>query len=154
LLPELGGLAVLRAGDEDRIVAEAVMPNVRASFFVRRAGSSGRYFLEVVLRGFDDLPEIVHVRFRGADGERLILVPVAASLVGPPSAQVELAGMDVSQRLEVQSPVPARQVMDWDEDTVMASVSAAASEGTREAWRQVSSWLSAVLRRAVERSLP
>jgi hypothetical protein len=154
LLPGLRVPAILQAGDESRVIAEAATPGGRAEFFVRRGGTSRRYVLEVVLRDFDDLPGVVFVRYGTAHGGRLLIVPLTEAEIGPPSAQVELAGIDVSKRWEVLGPLSADQAATWDADTVAASVSAAANEATREAWRWVSGSLGPELQRLIERTLP
>jgi hypothetical protein len=154
LLPELHGPAILQASGEGRVIAEAATPDGLAEFFVRRGGTTGRYLLEVVLRDFDDLPAVVTVRFGTANGVRVLLVPLAPGEIGPPSAQVELAGIDASQRWEVSAPLPADRTAAWDADTMAASVNAAASEATREAWRLVSRLLGPELQRVIEGALP
>lgn len=154
LLPELHGPAILQASGEGRVIVEATTPDGLAEFFVRRGGTTGRYLLEVVLREFDDLPAVVIVRFGTANGMRVLLVPLAPTEIGPPSAQVELAGIDTGQRWEVSVPVPADRAAVWDAGTMAASVSAAASDATREAWRLVSRLLGPELRRVIEGALP
>ena len=154
LLPELHGPAILRASGESRMIAEAAAPDGRTEFFVRQGGTSRRYVLEVVLRDFDDLPAVVFVRYGTAHGEQVLLVPLTSSEIGSPSAQVELAGIDPHQRWEALGPVPADQASAWDAGTVAASVTAAVSEATREAWRRVSGSLGPELRQVIERALP
>ena len=154
MLPELRGPAILQASDESRVIAEAVTPDGRTEFFVRRDRTSKRYLLEVVLREDDHLPVFFLVRYGTAHGERRLAVPLLASTIGPPSAQVELADMDVSQRWEALGPVPGDQASAWGAGIVAASVAAAANEATRAAWRQVSGLLGPELAQVINQALP
>lgn len=153
LLPELRGLAILRASDESRVVAEAAAPDGRTEFFVRRDRTAQRYLLEVVLREPDQLPVFFLVRYETARGQQLLAVPLTASSIGPPSAYVELADMDVSQRWAALGPLSGDQATAWDAGVVAASVAAAASEATREAWRQVSGMLGPDLHQVIDQAL-
>jgi hypothetical protein len=154
VLPGLGAQVVLRAGDESRVVAEATTQDGRVELFVRLGGTPRRYLLEVVLRDSGPFPAVVFVRYAAAHGERLLLVPLTDAEIGPPSAQVELAGFEAGQRLEVLGPLPADQNADWDADDVEASVSAAASEATRDAWRRLRSSLPSELQVVIDRTMP
>jgi hypothetical protein len=153
-LPEIDGPAILQASGESRVIAEAATPDGKAEFYVRRNGTSRKYLLEVVLRDFHDLPAIVLVRYSTAHGEQVLVIPLVSSEVGVPSAQVELVEIDATQRWIARGPFPANQVAVWDRDTVAASIAAAASGATREAWRRMSKSLTPDLRRMVEEALP
>jgi hypothetical protein len=155
LLPELHGPAILQASSESRVIAEAATADGRTEFFIRRGSASRPYLLEVVLRDFHDLPAVVLVRYWTAHGQQVLVVPLASSEIGAPSAQVELAGIDASQQhWEALGPISLDQVAAWDAGTVAASVAAAASGATREAWRRVSDSLGPELRRVIEEALP
>jgi hypothetical protein len=153
LLPAFDGPAILRASGESRVIAEAATPDGRAELFVRRGDTSRPYHLEIVLRDFEDLPAVVFVRYATVRGTQVLVVPLISSEIGAPSAQVQLPGIDPSQRWEVVGPLSADQAARWDANTVAASVTAAASEATREAWRRVGGSLRPELRRVIEKAL-
>lgn len=154
LLPQLPGLAALRAGDEDGVIAEIVTPDGRAELFVRHyGGTPGQYRAEVVLRDFDTLPAVVSIRFTAAEGEQVLLVPLAAQEIGPAAAQVELPGFDRARKWEISAPIQVNRATVWEEETVVASVRAALNEVTRAAWRQVGDVIGGEMRRVIYQAL-
>ena len=154
LLPQLPGLAALRAGDEDGVIAEIATPDGRVEFFVRRRGGGlEQYRAEVVLRDFDALPAVVSIRYGTTEGEQLLLVPLAAQEIGPAASQVELPGFNRARKWETSAPVQVDRATVWEEETVVASIRAALNEATREAWRQVGDVTGGELRRVIDRAL-
>ena len=152
-LPQLPAPAGLRAGDDSDVVAEVTSPDHRVEFFVRRISiAPTRYRVEVVMREFDALPAIIVIRYGEADGERVLLVPIAQQAIGPPVSQVELPGFTGGTAWEASAQVRPDQTP-WGEDIVIASIRAAVNQATRDAWRQVGEVVGDDLQRLIDRVL-
>lgn len=153
-LSPLPVLAGLRAGDEQDLIKELVLPDARAEYFVRRTTSiPPRYRVEVVVRDRDVLPAMVSLRYDTPDGDQEILVPVGAQEAGPAASQVELPRFEGSGPLEASAPSPVVPAAVWDGEIVAVSVRAAVTEATRNAWRQVREIVSDPLRQIISRAL-
>jgi hypothetical protein len=111
--------------------------------------------MEVVLRNHGELPAVVSVRYGTGPGQsdRLLLVPVTTAHVGPPSAEVRLAAFDPAQPWRAHIPVPPAEVTDWSEETIGASIAAAATRATLQAWRDVLPLVAEPVRRHISERL-
>ncbi|WP_432933500.1 hypothetical protein ACQPZZ_18060 [Microbispora sp. CA-135349] len=153
-LPEPAGL--LAAGD-DAVVAEAVSPDGRAEFHVRRRDAAeADYALDVTLRDFDELPAVITVRYERAGGsEQELLLPMTRQDIVPTTGQIELPGFTGDGAWWASAPVVLVSVMGgWDAASVAASVAAAVNEATRDSWRRVRDLLPEDLGRVVDEAMP
>jgi len=138
-LPPIPAASGLRAGDDNDVLAAGASPE-GIEFFVRLAPSgSAVYEVEVVVRRELESPALVGIRYATATGQRFLLVPIADMRFGTAIAQVNLPGLESGGAWEASGPRPAADAAEWtaDADVIAASIQAAASTGTRAAWRTV-----------------
>jgi len=119
----------------------------------REQAGSAQFRIEVVASHRVGLPAVVAVRFAVNRGQRLLLVPLAAPLLGQPTAQANLVGLESGVAWDAREPVTVEDVPDWDENVVSESVRAAASEATRRAWREIRDLIGGVLGQIIDREL-
>jgi hypothetical protein len=128
-LPELDGL---RAAAGDEVIAEFSVAGGQVDIFVRPGppGTSG-YTGEFVLRSYDALPVVMRVRFRTEDGLRELIVPFTRPPVGPPVAEMRLAGLESGEQWEAREPRGLDGADSWTKPVITASAEAAADGNTR-----------------------
>ncbi|MEV0237485.1 hypothetical protein [Nonomuraea sp. NPDC050786] len=161
LLPLPPGRGVVTAAGAGGVVLRVEGPERLELLLYRIDGSEDDaqkpdYRLEVISPESDDLPLIVSVRYRrredGAGQE--VLIPLAQAPLGPPSSVVWLAGYDIEAPWHISQPVSAAHVSTSDSGIVRASVAAAASQATLNAWRQVADRVNERVRAVILEEMP
>jgi hypothetical protein len=135
-LPQVPSPAAVAAGDEDAVVLRTGSPDGTLDLLLHRSEDGPSYSLEVVLRAVDDLPVVVSVRY-GADPDRVLLIPVTHSRFGPPSSAVRMLAFDPTQPWQAHVPARPADVTGWSGEAVGASIGAAATAATLQAWRDL-----------------
>jgi hypothetical protein len=147
--------AGLRAGDDDDVLAAASSP-AGTEFFVR-PGQPGAawYRVEVVVRQEGKFPALIAIRYPTAAGQQFLLVPIADMRFGAAIAQVNLPGLESGAVWEASGPRPVADAADWTAEAgvIARSIHAAATEGTRGAWRAVRDAAPGDLQTVIDRFL-
>ena len=152
-MPSLPVPASLYAGTDSAVVQTMELVDATLRIRSREQAGSAQFRIEVVASHRVGLPAVVAVRFAVNRGQRLLLVPLAAPLLGQPTAQANLVGLESGVAWDAREPVTVEDVPDWDENVVSESVRAAASEATRRAWREIRDLIGGVLGQIIDREL-
>lgn len=153
-LPPIPAVADLRAGDDDDVLAAAASPE-GIEFFVRPGQGSARYGVEVVVRLEGEFPALVGIRYPATAGQRFLLVPIADMRFGVAIARINLPGLESGVLWEASGPRPVADAAEWaaGADVIAESIQAAASAGTRGAWRAVRDAARGDLQAVIDRFL-
>jgi hypothetical protein len=146
-------LAAADDSDEVPIRLDTASPSGLARFIVYDRGG-GEYLFEVMPAATVSLPAVVLLRYGTTGGEeRELIIPVDDDDRGRPSSAVDLEDYSTLAPLELSDPVPLGRVGSWPEETVQASVRAAATAATADAWERLAVALPAAVSAVITREL-
>jgi hypothetical protein len=146
-------LAAADDSDEVSIRLDTSSPSGMARFIVYDRGA-GEYLLEITPAASVRLPAVVLLRYGTTGGEeRELIIPVADHDRGRPSSAVDLEDYSALAPLEPSDPVPLGRVDSWPEETVQASVRAAATAATADAWERLAVALPSAVSAVITREL-
>ena len=122
-------------------IAAAQSPDGSLEFSVYRQadGPEPLYALEVVLRTATTFPALVQVAYPAEGQARLtdLLVPIIAAPLGPPTSRITLPGFVPGVAWESAGLITRDAAATLGRRVVKASIAAASTRATLDAWRRV-----------------
>jgi hypothetical protein len=134
-------LAAADPFDDASPLLETLSPDGLVRFILHGHGA-GEYRLEALLTTGASPPVVVGLRYTTKGGaQRELLIPVDADPDGQSGSAVNLAGYALGGSWAARRAVPPGAESAWDDDVLTASIRAAATVATVEAWERVASAL-------------
>ena len=155
LLPAPAAPAPLAAEgpvDETPPLINALSPDGQVRYLLH-AKQGGQYWLEVLLKPAADPPVIAALSYMTADGtEQQLLIPIASSSGLPGSSMVSIEAFAPGMAWRAWSLEPPDCLPEWGEH-IIASIRAAATLATAEAWERVLPMVSQHLGELIAREI-